>query len=120
MKNANLTISSAAERRKRASYGIALLVVGLFIYLVFGLNTQAGSLTTFGLNLPGTEAISIPDLVVPALPIVYAMSAIAAFTGAFQLARGVRSTGWLVGILALTFLFSFLLWATQDLSLIHI
>ncbi len=116
MKNANLTISSAAERRKRASYGIALLVVGLFIYLVFGLNTQAGSLTTFGLNLPGTEAISIPDLVVPALPIVYAMSAIAAFTGAFQLARGVRSTGWLVGILALTFLFSFLLWATQDKS----
>ncbi|MBN8579284.1 MAG: ABC transporter permease [Anaerolineae bacterium] len=116
MKNANLTISSAAERRKRASYGIALLVVGLFIYLVFGLNTQAGSLTTFGLNLPGTEAISIPDLVVPALPIVYALSAIAAFTGAFQLARGVRSTGWLVGILALTFLFSFLLWATQDKS----
>lgn len=116
MKNVNLTISSAAERRKRASYGIALLVVGLFIYLVFALNTQAGSLTSFGLNLPGTQAISIPDLVVPALPIVYAMSAIAVFTGAFQLARGVRSTGWLVGIIALTFLLSFLMWATQDKS----
>lgn len=116
MKNANLTISSAAERRKRASYGIALLVVGLFIYLVFALNTQAGSLTSFGLNLPGTQAISVPDLVVPALPIVYAMSAIAVFTGAFQLARGVRSTGWLVGIIALTFLLSFLMWATQDKS----
>ena len=116
MKNDNLTISSAAERRKRASYGIALLVVGLFIYLVFALNTQAGSLTSFGLNLPGTQAISVPDLVVPALPIVYAMSAIAVFTGAFQLARGVRSTGWLVGIIALTFLLSFLMWATQDKS----
>lgn len=116
MKNANLTISSATERRKRASYGIALLVVGLFIYLVFALNTQAGSLTSFGLNLPGTQAVSIPDLVVPALPIVYVMSAIAVFTGAFQLARGVRSTGWLVGILALTFMLSFLMWAAQDKS----
>jgi len=109
-------ISSATERRQRLSYGIVLLVVGLFIYLMFGLNTRSGALTTFGLNLAGSQAITVPDLVIPALPAVYIMALISVFAGAYQLARGVRSTGWLIGILAFTFVVSFLMWATQDKS----
>lgn len=109
-------ISSTAEKRQRISYGLVLLAVGLFIYLVFGLNTQMGSLTTFGLNLAGSKAITVPDLVIPALPAIYVMALVAVFAGAYQLARGVRSTGWLIGILAITFVVSFLMWATQDKS----
>lgn len=109
-------ISSITEKRQRISYGLVLLAVGLFIYLVFGLNTQMGSLTTFGLNLAGSNALEVPDLVIPALPAIYAMALIAVFSGAYQLARGVRSTGWLIGILAITFVVSFLMWATQDKS----
>lgn len=109
-------ISSITEKRQRISYGLVLLAVGLFIYLVFGLNTQMGSLTTFGLNLAGSNALEVPDLVIPALPAIYAMALIAVFSGAYQLARGVRSTGWLIGILAITFVISFLMWATQDKS----
>ncbi|GAB1469272.1 ABC transporter permease [Chloroflexota bacterium] len=116
MKNSNLDISSSAEKRQRVSYGLVLIAVGLFIYLVFGLNTQAGVLTTFGLNLAGSNAAVIPDLAIPALAGVYVMAVIAVFAGAYQLARGVRSTGWLVGILAFTFVAAFLLWATQDKS----
>ena len=116
MNNSSTDISSAIERRRRISFGITLLVVGLVIYLLFGSNTKSGSLTTFGLNLLGSQAIEISDLVVPSLPAIYFMAAIAVFTGAYQLARGVRSTGWLIGILAFTFVFAFLMWAAQDKS----
>lgn len=116
MKNTNLEISSANERRRRISYGLVLLLVGLFIYLVFGLNTQTGSVATFGMNLSGSQAIKIPDIVIPALPAIYVMMLVAIFAGAFQLARGVRSTGWLIGIIAITFVMSFLMWSAQDKS----
>lgn len=116
MKSTNREISSETEKRQRITFGVVLLIVGLLIYLLFGLNTQAGSLATFGLTLAGSQAIAVPDLVVPALAGVYAMAIIAIFAGAYQLARGVRNTGWLIGILAFTFVVSFLLWAVQDKS----
>ena len=109
-------ISSAAEKRKRISFGLTLIVVGLIIYFLFGLNTQAGVQTTFGLNLAGSQAIVIPDLAVPSQIMVYLMAAIAVFVGAYQLARGVRSTGALIGVLAFTFVFAFLIWSAQDKS----
>ena len=109
-------IISAADKRRRITFGVVLLVVGLFIYLVFGLNTQAGVVTTFGLNLAGSQALPVPDLVIPSLISVNLMAAIAVFAGAYQLARGVRSNGTLIGILAFTFVFSFLMWAAQDKS----
>jgi simple sugar transport system permease protein len=88
----------------------------LFIYLIFGLNTQAGLQTTYGTNLAGSQALLIPDIVVPAQMTVMLMAGIAVFFGAFQLARGVRSTGWLIGILAATFVIAFLTWAAQGKS----
>jgi len=44
------------------------------------------------------------------------LAAIAVFFGAFHLARGIRSTGLLVGVMAFTFVFAFLTWAAQDKS----
>ena len=109
-------INSSAEKRRGISFGIALIVVGLAIYLLFAVNTQPGAMTTFGLNLLGSQATVVPDLIVPALPAIYLLAAVAVFTGAFQLARGIRSTGWLVGILAFTFVTAFLMWGAQDKS----
>lgn len=105
-----------AEKRKQISFGITLLFAGLLIYFLFGINTKADVNTTFGLNLAGTQALKITDLVVPAQPTVYLMAAIAVFAGAYQLAKGVRSTGWLIGLLAFTFVFAFLTWAAQGKS----
>jgi general nucleoside transport system permease protein len=104
------------EKRKQAAYGITLILAGLLIYLLFGLNTKAGVVTTFGLNVASAQAIKIPDLIVPAQTTIYVMVALAVFVGAFQLARGIRSTGLLIGILAFTFVFAFLIWAAQDKS----
>ncbi len=116
MSNLNLEISSTAEKRRRISFGVALIVAGLAIYLLFAVNTQPGALTTFGLNLLGSQAVEISDLVIPALPAIYLLVAIAVFAGAYQLARGIRSNGLLVGILAFTFVTAFLTWGAQDKS----
>jgi general nucleoside transport system permease protein len=112
----NKSIEEIAFRRLRIGYGVTLIVVGVLIFLLFGLNTQAGLDSTFGMNLASSRAIIIPDLVVPAQATVYALAMITAFLGAFQLARGIRSTGWLIGVLAFAFVFAFLVWASQGKS----
>jgi len=109
-------IEEITFRRIRIGYGVALLVTGLLIFLLFGLNTQAGLASTFGMNLSSAQAITIPDLVIPAQATVYALAMIIAFLGAFQMARGIHSIGWLVGALAFAFVFAFLIWAAQGKS----
>lgn len=116
MTNTNTQINTALEQRKRISYGMTLLVVGVLMYLFFGINSQPGLQTTFGLNLLGSQAAEISDLVVPAQGTIYLMVGIAIFAGAYQLARGVKSTGLLIGIIAFTFVTAFLTWAAQDKS----
>lgn len=116
MTNTNIQTNTALEQRKRISYGMTLLVVGVLIYLFFGLNSTPGSQTTFGLNLLGSQATEISDLVVPAQGTIYLMVGIVVFVGAYQLARGVKSTGLLIGIIAFTFITAFLTWAAQDKS----
>ncbi|HCK66670.1 MAG TPA: ABC transporter permease [Anaerolineae bacterium] len=110
------TNTTALEQRKRISYGMTLLVVGILIYLFFGINAIPGAQTTFGLNLLGSQAIQVSDLVVPAQGTIYLMVGIVIFAGAYQLARGVKSTGLLIGIIAFTFVTAFLTWAAQDKS----
>jgi simple sugar transport system permease protein len=86
------------------------------MYILFARTTQAGVTTTFGLNLATAQAVKIPDLVVPAQATVLAMVGIAIFVGAYQLARGIPSTGTLIGVIAVTFIIAFLTWAAQDKS----
>lgn len=116
MTTMNPPIITPQTKRVRIIYGVVLIAVGLLIYLTFGLNTQAGLQTTFGINLAGSQAIPVPDLVVPAQMTVLLMAGIAAFFGAFHLARGVKSTGALIGIIAATFVVAFLTWAAQGKS----
>ena len=105
-----------STRKSQILYGSVLIGIGLLIFLLFGLNTEAGVTTTFGLNLAGSEAIKIPDLIVPSLATVNLMAMVAVFFGAFHLARGIRSIGVVVGIIALTLVLSFITWAAQDKS----
>jgi simple sugar transport system permease protein len=114
--NPSIAIVNPNAKRVRIIYGIVLLAVGLLIFLVFGLNTEAGLQTTFGLNLSGSQAIPVPDLAVPAQMTITIMAGIAVFFGAFHLARGVKSTGTLVGVIAFTFVVAFLTWAAQGKS----
>jgi ABC-type uncharacterized transport system permease subunit len=109
-------IENITFHRTRTAYGITLLAFGLLIFLAFGLNTQAGVQTIFGMNLAGSQAIPIPDLVVPSQAVVYGCALILAFLGAFQLARGIRYTGLLLGAIAFAFVTAFLTWAAADKS----
>jgi ABC-type uncharacterized transport system permease subunit len=105
-----------STRKSQTIYGTLLVIVGLAIFLLFGLDTEAGVTTTFGMNLASSEAINIPDLVVPSRATVNLMAAVAVFMGAYHLARGIRSVGVVIGVVALTFVIAFLTWAAQDKS----
>ncbi|SRR5581483_6681121 len=105
------------QNRQRITIGISLLVVGLFMLLVFTRGTQPGQTATFGMNITATsKALTIPDLVLPVQPALYTFIVITVFLGAWQLARGVKSIGWLVGIVAFCFIAAFLIWATKEKS----
>ena len=116
MTTINTTINPVQVKRTRVIFGVVLLTTGLLIYLLFGINTQAGLQTTFGINLAGSQAIPVPDLIIPTKLIINLMASIAVFFGAFHLARGVKSTGALIGVIAATFVVAFLTWAAQDKS----
>lgn len=116
MTNTKILLSPASAKRAQILYGVVLIVLGLLMYILFARTTQAGVTTTFGLNLATAQAVKIPDLVVPAQATVLAMVGIAIFVGAYQLARGIPSTGTLIGVIAVTFIIAFLTWAAQDKS----
>lgn len=109
-------INPVAARRSQIIYGSVLIVIGLLIYLIFGLDTEAGVATTFGMNLASSDAIKIPDIVVPAQFTVNLMAGVAVFIGAFHLARGIGSTSALIGTIAFTLVVAFITWAAQDKS----
>jgi simple sugar transport system permease protein len=109
-------IESITFNRTRIAYGVTLIAFALLIFLAFGLNTQAGAQTVFGMNLAGSQAIPISDLTVPSQAVVYGCALILAFLGAFQMARGIHYTGLLVGAIAIAFVTAFLTWAAADKS----
>jgi len=106
----------ANTSRQRVIWGILLIVVGAFIALFFGSNVQLGQNATFGLNLSDANAIIIPDLIVPARISIYLLALVAIGIGAWHMARGVRSTGILIGVLSFTFIAAFLVWAAAGKS----
>jgi simple sugar transport system permease protein len=104
--------------RTRLLPGILLVVAGLAIILLFGLNMQAGLHSTFGLTPQGdSNVIPIPDLVLPAQATIYVLALVTVFLGAWQLARGIRSTNLLVGLVAFCFVAAFLIWAAKGKSM---
>ncbi|MFN2121792.1 MAG: ABC transporter permease [Anaerolineales bacterium] len=111
-----LTATTVFPNRQRIGTGIALIVLGLLMFVLFVTGTQPGQTATFGMNL-GETAINIPDLKVPVQPALYLLVLVSVFLGTWQLARGgARSAGWSIGIVSLCFVAAFLIWATQDKS----
>jgi ABC-type uncharacterized transport system permease subunit len=104
--------------RSRLTFGILLIVAGLAIVLLFGLNLKNGLHTTFGLTPPGDKnVIPIPDMVLPVQTSIYFLALVSIFVGGWQLARGIRSTGILAGVVAFCFVAAFLIWAARDNSM---
>ncbi len=106
------------QLRGRLVMGILLIITGLAILLLFGRNLEPGLRTTF--NLTPTEdpnVIPIPNLNLPAQASIYVLALLAIFVGAWQLARGIRSNGLIVGVVALCFVGAFMIWAARGQSM---
>lgn len=97
--------------------GIALIAIGGLIYLMFGSGVSPDVQATFGMN-PSyqSQAIPIPNLVLPVGTSIGILSLAVIFLGGWQLARGIRSTSLVIGTIAFAFVTAFLLWATQGKS----
>src|SRR4030042_2266683 len=93
--------------RTRLTAGLILFGVAFLILVLFAFNSQPGQQATFNLNLAHTQAIPIPNLTVPVLPVIYVLILVLVFFGAFQLARGISSTGLLAAIIAFCFVAAF-------------
>ncbi len=108
--------SKKTIERGRLVGGIVLLLLGLLMYLLFGTGLDATQKTTFGMNVLRSQALPIPDLVLPVKAAIYILILIVVFLGGWQLARGVRRNGLLVGIVAFAFVTAFLVWAARGTS----
>ena len=72
--------------RQRVGTGIALIVTGLLMFVLFVIGTQPGQKATFGMNL-GSDAIQIPDLVLPVQPALYTLILVTVFLFGCELCR---------------------------------
>lgn len=116
---ANPTAVRGTSVRRARVMGILFILVGVLILVAFGLGTDPGDQSRLGLNpARGDTLFTIPDLVVPSAGTAYALAAVCMFLGGVQLARGFKSRLNLVlGIIALIFIFTFLVWAARGRSL---
>jgi len=104
--------------RSRLIPGIVLVLTGLLILLLFGLNLKPGQQTTFGLTPLGDKnVIPIPDLVLPVQASIYVLILAIFFLAGWQLARGIRSNGIMVAAVAFCFVAAFLIWAAKGKSM---
>lgn len=97
--------------------GIIFLVSGFLTFVLFGRGLETGLRTKFGLN-PGfaSQAIPIPDLVLPTQPTIYALVSVMLLLGMLQLVRNSRFADALLGVVAFCFVFAFLTWAARGKS----
>jgi general nucleoside transport system permease protein len=97
--------------------GLVFLGFAAAIWVLFGRETEAGLITTFGLAV-GAQAASVDPLTLPSLATINMLALASAFVGAGQLARGFgRRTNWMLALVTGFFIFSFLTWAAADKSL---
>jgi len=109
---------TTSVRRARV-YGILFIVAGVVIALAFGLGADPAMQSRLGLNPVREETLfSLPDVVVPSSATAYTMAVVCMFLGGVQLSRGFRKrTNLVLGIVALIFVFTFLVWAARGRSL---
>jgi ABC-type uncharacterized transport system permease subunit len=104
--------------RSRLGLGIFLILVGLFVLLLFSRNIDPGLYTTLNLTPSGDpNVIPIPNLVLPSQLSIYILALLSVLVGTWQLARGIKSTGLMVGVVALCFVGAFLIWAARGKSM---
>ncbi|MBI3243923.1 MAG: ABC transporter permease [Chloroflexi bacterium] len=111
-------VQQAHATRERVM-GIVFLVLAIAMYWLFANGVDSALVSTFGLNQGQVPAADrLPDWVIPSSGTVTLLAVLSAAMGGYQLARGFgRLTNVILGIVALSFIFTFLVWATRDQSI---
>lgn len=113
------TVVRGTSIQRARVMGILFILIGVLILVAFGLGSDPGVESRLGLNpARGDTFFTLPDLVVPSASTAYVLAAVCMFLGGVQLARGFKKRINLVlGIVALIFVFTFLVWAAGGRSL---
>ncbi|MDE3090336.1 MAG: ABC transporter permease [Chloroflexota bacterium] len=97
--------------------GAFYTLVGLAMLYLFTGDTKPDQLATLGMNtIRSVQLVKLPDIIVPVQPVVWTLGALVVILGLWQLARGFRRTGLLMGPVSFLFLVSFLVWAARGTS----
>jgi simple sugar transport system permease protein len=106
------------ERRKTIAYGVFFLLVALAIFVFFVRNSAPGMESTFKLNPTTKEkVIQLGDLVLPTYQTLIILATVISAVGLYQLVKGFKRAVLVLGIVALLFVFAFLVWAVRDKSI---
>jgi len=104
-------------KRRVIGMGIAFLVFALLIMVLFVPGTEGEQETKFVFNVTRGDVIGIPDLIFNTQLGLYLMAALAAFAGAWQLAKGFDNVNVVLGLVAGFFIIAFLAWAARGKSM---
>lgn len=108
-------LTSALTRQRQM--GLFYAAVGLAMIVFFTRDVQPGELATLGLNTTrSVELIKLPDIIVPVLPVVWALGVLAFLIGFWQFAYGLRRSGIALGLVSSFFLAAFLIWVARGVS----
>jgi general nucleoside transport system permease protein len=105
------------QKRRALIMGIVFLIFAGAILGLFLPGTTPGQQTTFDFDLTKDETGLIGDVTFSTRGGLYAMAALAAFAGAWQLAKGFENTDAVLGVVAGFFVIGFLTWAARDKSM---
>ncbi|HEX5936294.1 MAG TPA: ABC transporter permease [Actinomycetota bacterium] len=111
-------VGTTSVRRARV-LGAVFILAGVAIALFFGAGADAGTDSTLVLDAPRADTFfAVPNLVLPTAGTAYVLSAVCLALGGWQLAKGFeRRANLVLSIVALLFVFTFLIWAAEGRSL---
>lgn len=107
----------ASPFTRQRQLGLFYAALGLGMLLYFMPTSQPGQLAAFGLNTTrSVELIRLPDIVIPVQPALWFLSLLVIGLGLAHAWRGFQKTGWLLGVVSLSFLTAFLVSAARGTS----
>lgn len=113
------SLAAQSHTTRSRVYGVVFLLIAAATYWLFANGVDPSLVSEFGLNQGNVaKEERLPDWVVPSYGTVTLLAVVAAGVGGYQLAKGFgRATIVVLGLMVLTFIFSFLVWATRDQSI---
>ena len=104
--------------RRRITIGVVLVIMAGLMTALFAVTADPNAFTTFGLTPGGISRGVAPDLVLPTMEVIIALTALVGLAGIFQLARGFgRYTNLVLGVSFFFLIFALMIWTASGKSL---